>query len=153
MARPAKSAKTKSGVIPLEDTAARIEAEEALRGTADHIEPAYELNAEQEGIFRFIVKEYEAAGVLGNLDAYVLTMTAVAIDRVAALDKEMNRAPILLTDKEYYTARGKYMSDFWRGCNELCLSPQARAKIGIVAAQAARKERDALAEALADDDD
>lgn len=153
MARPAKSAKTKSGVIPQEEAAARIAAEDKLRGGRDRIAPAYAISGAQEDIFAFIVREYAAAGVLGNLDSYVLTMTAVAIDRVSALDRQMNDDAHLLTDKEYYTARSKYMSDFWRGCNELCLSPQARAKIGIVAAQAARREKSPLEEALADDDD
>ena len=153
MRRPAKSTKTKSGVITMGETAARLAAEDSLRGAADRIAPAYQLTKGQEAIFWTIVNEYQAAGVLGNLDSYVLTMTAVSIDRVAVIDQEMNGDQQLITDKEHYLARGKYMTDFWRGCNELCLSPQARAKIGVAAAKAAKDGEDKLAKLLADDDD
>ena len=49
-------------------------------------------------------------------------------------------------------ARAKYQSDLWRGCNELCLSPQARAKIGSLAAQKQKKETDPLLSVLSADD-
>ena len=49
-------------------------------------------------------------------------------------------------------ARAKYQSDLWRGCNELCLSPQARAKIGSLAAQKQKEKKDPLLAALSDDD-
>ena len=52
----------------------------------------------------------------------------------------------------YVYKRQKYQSDLWRGCNELCLSPQARAKIGSLAAQKQKKEKDPLLAALSDDD-
>ena len=43
MGRPAKSTKTKSGVITMGETAARLAAEDSLRGAADRIAPAYQL--------------------------------------------------------------------------------------------------------------
>ena len=36
----------------------------------------------------------------------------------------------LLLSTALQNNRAKYQSDLWRGCSELCLSPQARAKIG-----------------------
>ena len=49
-------------------------------------------------------------------------------------------------------ARSKYMADFYRCCNELCLSPQARAKLGVAAAKAKAQEKDPLLAILQDDD-
>ena len=50
-------------------------------------------------------------------------------------------------------ARSKYLSDFYRSCNELGLSPQARAKLGVLAASKKAEETDPLVKALSDDDD
>ena len=49
-------------------------------------------------------------------------------------------------------ARAKFQSDLWRGCNELCLSPQARAKIGSLTAGGSGGNEDPLLAALSDDD-
>ena len=63
--------------------------------------------------------------------------------------------PSLLLDKDMAGVRGKYWSDFRQGCNELGLSPQARAKLGIAAVANKAKENDPLAQILTggDDDD
>ena len=50
-------------------------------------------------------------------------------------------------------ARAKYMSDFYRCCNELCLSPQARAKLGVAAARNKAAQKDPLAAILSDNED
>ena len=47
-------------------------------------------------------------------------------------------------------ARAKYTQDFYRGCNELGLSPQSRAKLAISIAE---RETDPLLDALGDDED
>ena len=151
MGRPAKSAKNQNSNLTKQEVDARASTEVELRGDGECIQPAYVLSRRQRAIFNYIVAQYAAIKVLGNLDSYVLTMTAVAIDRVSMLDKDANKDPSLILNPRHGDARKKYMSDFWRGCNELCLSPQSRAKIGIAAAQAA-KAKDPLAEALLDDD-
>lgn len=153
MGRPAKITGTKTGKIGKQETAERAEVEDRLRGDDENICPAYELTDSQRKIFDFIRQQLQDASVLGVLDVYVLTVTAVSIDRVSNIDVMLNQDATLIMRKEYYTARGKYMADFWRGCNELCLSPQARAKIGIAAAAAAAKKEDPLAKMLGGDDD
>ena len=47
-------------------------------------------------------------------------------------------------------ARAKYTQDFYRGCNELGLSPQARAKMAI---SLSKQEEDPLTKLLAGDGD
>ena len=46
-----------------------------------------------------------------------------------------------------------YSKDFFRCCNELCLSPQARAKISIVGAKDAGKDKKSIMDILGDDEE
>lgn len=153
MARPAKPAEAGTGKIGKQEKMDRKNAENKLKGDAKNVQPAYKLTKNQRKIFNSIRKILAEAGVLGELDAYVLTATAVAADRLAEIDLKVNDDPGLVLDKDTTAARGKYWSDFRQGCNELGLSPQARAKLGIVAAANKAKESDPLAQALKDDDD
>ena len=51
-------------------------------------------------------------------------------------------------DRKVTATRAKYESTMWRGCNEFCLSPQARAKIGSLFTAKRKDETDPLMEAL-----
>lgn len=152
MARPAKPADAGTGKIGKQAKNDRKNAENTLKGDAKNVQPAYKLTKNQRKIFNAIRKILSDAGVLGELDTYVLTATAVAADRIAEVDAKVNDNPQLLMDKDMAGVRGKYWSDFRQGCNELGLSPQARAKLGIVAAANKAKESDPLAKILAGDD-
>ena len=153
MARPAKPTDAKTGKLGKQEISDRKTAENKLKGNSKNVQPAYDLSKNQRKIFNFIRKVLADAGVLGALDTYVLTATAVAADRLAEIDLKVNDRPDLLLDKDTTAVRGKYWADFRQGCNELGLSPQARAKLGIVAAANKAKERDPLAEMLRGDDD
>ena len=115
-------------------------------------EPPEGLTVEQREIFQFIVDGLTAGEILGRLDVFVLESTAVAIDRLRSINRMIDEDPRLLLSTALQNSRAKYQSDLWRGCNELCLSPQARAKLGGLAAQKAREKKDPLLEALQDDD-
>ena len=153
MARPAKPASAGVGKIGKQEKTDRKNAENKLKGNGSNVKPAYKLSKEQKKIFNTIRKVLEDAGVLGELDAYVLTATAVAADRLAEIDLRVNENPDLMLDKDLAGVRGKYWSDFRQGCNELGLSPQARAKLGIVAAANKSKESDPLQKLMAGMDD
>ena len=58
------------------------ETQKQLKGDGNKVIPPGFLNKEQRRIFRSIVKELEPSGILGNLDVYILTQCAVAIDRL-----------------------------------------------------------------------
>ena len=152
MARPAKPADAGTGKIGKQAKNDRKNAENTLKGDAKNVQPAYKLTKNQRKIFNAIRKILSDAEVLGELDTYVLTATAVAADRIAEVDAKVNDNPHLLMDKDMAGVRGKYWSDFRQGCNELGLSPQARAKLGIVAAANKAKESDPIAKILAGDD-
>lgn len=152
MARPSKSVKVKSGAIASDEQQMRQQIEDELRGADKPPSPPKHLSNEQKNIFRMIVKGMKDSGVLGKLDVFVLETTAIAIDRLRAINEQINESPSLLSNAALQNARSKYQSDFWRGCSELCLSPQARAKIGSLAAAKNREASDPLLDALKDDD-
>lgn len=149
MGRPSKSAKTLHQYSQTqEEINKRIEMEEALKGEADKIKPSERLNANQKKIFNYIVTELRSSKLLGNLDAYLLEMGCIAIDRLQCIEKDINRDFSLIYDKALMSAKSKYTHDFLKFCNEACLSPQARAKMGIIAANKMMEEKDPLLQVL-----
>lgn len=154
MARPAKAIKASSGVRTKENRAFREQTEDRLRGNAVRLNPPKHLNDGQKKIFRTIVKELKASEILSSLDIYILTACAIAVERLAVIEGMVNEDATLLCDSALMSTKDKYTKDLYRCCNELCLSPQARAKIGSLALSAARgKKKNAVLEAIEDDDE
>lgn len=149
MARPSKSVKLHEQRTGTKDEMnARIIAEETLKGSSDKIEPSGRLNANQKKIFKYIVSELEASKLLGNLDMYMLESGAIAIDRLQSIEKAVNQDFEMIRDRDLMTAKRLYTTDFFKFMNEACLSPQARAKMGILAANKALEEKDPLLKVL-----
>lgn len=153
MARPCKPIETQSRHNTKEEIESRKKQEEKLKGLADKIKPPGYLNKEQKKIFKYIVDQLKASGILSNLDIYVLSTCSIAISRLIEIEKKVNEDINRLWDKDLMSSKDKYTKDFFRCCNELSLSPQARAKIGSLALQAKEKEEDILIKALKGDDD
>lgn len=149
MARPTKSIKTMSKNLTKDEVKTRLETEKKLRGAADSISPPKHLNARQKKIFKYIVEELEASGILGNLDVHILGVCAIAIDRIQQIEKLINKDINNLLDKSLMSAKDKYTKEFFRCCNELSLSPQSRAKLGTINFQVKQKEDDPLLKVLA----
>lgn len=150
MARPAKSISTAVGARTKAEKDGRKAAENKLKGVKTPEPPEY-LNEKQREVFNFIVDGLKEAQILGKLDTYVLAMTATAIERLEYLDTELMK-PENVGNTKLMQAREKYSRDFFRGCNELSLSPQARAKLSIanVNAMMEAKKKNPLLEALND---
>jgi phage terminase small subunit len=145
MTRPSKSAKVlhpKSQTK--EEINSRIEVEDQLRGNSDKIKASSRLNSNQKRIFDYIVSELEASKVLGNVDTYMLEMGAISIDRLQAIERIINQDFDAIRDKELMSAKRAYTTDFQKFCNEACLSPQSRAKMGIIAANKQQEKVDPL---------
>lgn len=149
MARPSKSVKTMSKNLTKEEKEIRLETEEKLKGGADKISPPSHLNSSQKKIFKYIVQELKASGILGNLDIYILGTCSICIDRLQEIEKLINKDIERLLDKDLMSAKDKYTKDFFRCCNELSLSPQSRAKLGNINLQAKEREEDVLLKVLA----
>lgn len=149
MGRPSKSAKV---LHPCSQTKAelnaRIEIEDKLKGDSSNLEPSSRLNANQKKIFRYIVGELKASKILGNLDSFMIETGVIAIDRLQSIEKEINRDFTQIYNKELMSAKSKYTTDFFKFCQETCLSPQSRAKMGIMAANKKLEDQDPLLQVL-----
>ena len=130
MGRPAMSAKVTAKHLSDAEMKSKLAAEERLRGKADRLWPPKYLTASPKKIFRFIVGEMQESGVLGNLDVYVLAECSIALDRMQEIESRINQDPEQLSNDKLLQAKDRYTKSFFRCCNELCLSPQSRAKIG-----------------------
>lgn len=126
----------------------RIEVEDKLKGDDRKIEPSNRLNANQKKIFKYIVAELKASKILGNLDSFMLEVGAIAIDRLQCIEKEINRDFSMIYNKELMSAKSKYTHDFLKFVQEACLSPQSRAKMGILASNKQMEEKDPLLKVL-----
>ncbi len=144
MARPAKAVDVKSGEIRNDIARTRKETEDKLKGDSSQIEPSFELTPEQRAIFDRIKELFAKVGMIGELDCYVLTEGAVVIDRLRQIEQHLNERPDLLFDRDICNTRKEYMQNFFRVCNELSLSPQSRAKMGILAASRDAEDNDPL---------
>ena len=150
VARPAMSAKTTSKHLTKAEAEAKSSTEELLRGRADRLRPPKYLTTAQKKIFKFIVRELEGSGILGNLDIYVLTECCIALDRMQEIESRINQDPVQLSNDKLLQSKDRYTKSFFRCCNELCLSPQSRAKMGNLNLQA--KEENPLLKVLSDDE-
>jgi P27 family predicted phage terminase small subunit len=150
LTRPSKSAKVLHPKSQTKDEINnRIEMEDKLRGNGDKIKPPSRLNSNQKKIFEYIVSELDASAILGNVDSYMLEMGSIAIDRLQAIERVINQDfDSAIRDKELMSAKRAYTADFLKFCAETCLSPQSRAKMGILAANKAMEEQDPLLKVL-----
>lgn len=149
MARPAMSAKVTAKHLTNDEKNIKIETENKLKGSSDKLKPPSHLTAPQKKIFKFIVKNLESSGILGNLDVYVLTECSICIDRMQTIERQINENPKLLFDSALIATKDRYAKNFQRYCNELCLSPQSRAKIANLNLQA--EDKNPLMELLNDE--
>ena len=150
MARPAMSSKTTAKHLTKEEIAAKSGVEEKLKGEADKLKPPKYLTTAQKKIFKFIIAELEGSDVLGNLDVYVLTECSIALDRMREIESTINEDPTQLGNDKILQTKDRYIKTFFRCCNELCLSPQSRARMGNLNLQA--KEENPLIKALLEDE-
>lgn len=153
MARPAKSARIKTGTIPKDEEAQRIELEDKLCGKKDKLVPPLYLTEEQMEIFNYIMTELQEADILGNLDLFILAQTAISVDRIQELDRKANNDKALLFQNAFRMARAEASKEYFRCCNELCLSPQSRAKLSIAKVKPGEKKKTIMDLINEDDED
>ncbi len=144
MGRPSKNVAVNSKRLTENEINIRQNAENMLKGESQSIEPSARLNSNQKKIFKYIVAELEASKILGNLDSYLLETASIAIDRLQSIEKIINKDFERICDKELMQARNAYTKDFFKCCQELSLSPQSRAKFGILALNQAQEDADPL---------
>lgn len=149
MGRPAKAVTISNKNFTKEESEGRKEEEEKLKKRGRLTAPKY-LSEPQKKLFKFIVDNLKEADILGKLDIPIIAQTAICIDRLQTIEEKINEDTRLLMDQKIMAAKDKYTKDFFRCCNELCLSPQARAKMALSAYKAKEEQSDQLSDMLAE---
>lgn len=152
MGRPAKAVSAKTGKIGAEETEQRAAIENELRGKKDKLIPPLYLTEDQMEIFNYIMEELQEADILGNLDLFILAQTAIAVDRIQELDRKANEDKSVLFENPFRQARAEASKEYFRCCNELCLSPQSRAKLSIAKVKPGEKKK-TIMDLINDDDE
>lgn len=132
MARPAKAVALTERHNTKSDIDLRKKTEEEIRGDGDRLKPPKWLSKRQKVLFKRVVTELSSSNILGNLDEYILAQFSVAVDRLWTIEQQINEEPELMQDRQLMASKEKYSKDLYRCCNELCLSPQSRAKLGTL---------------------
>lgn len=129
MARPTKHTSALSNYSQTKDEIkARSDMEEKLKGEGLPTAPDW-LTESQKNIFNTIIELLKESGMLCVNDLWILEKAAIAIDRIENIERKINSWGDAIVDKDALAVIRVYTSDFYRACNELCLSPQARAKL------------------------
>ena len=140
MSRPAKSPAVSAGKVGKAEREKRQQEEKVLRGSENSpTAPSY-LSRKQRAIFNTIEGELAEAGILCALDSFILAACAVSIDRMQTIEACINENPSLLENSSFMASKEKYARDFYRCCNELCLSPQSRAKLAGIRVKTEKEE-------------
>ena len=147
MGRPTKSISVISKHNTKADIALRSDVEESLKDGQLPEAPPW-LTPEQAYMFDRIIKHCEKSGILSSVDDYSLAMLCVAMDRLYVLEDQVNKDPAMILDRDYISARAGFEKTIWKGCQEFCLTPQARATMGTLAVAARKESEDPLAAAL-----
>ena len=150
--RPAKSVATKTGQITKAEEAGRAAVENMLKGGDDLTPPEYLTDSQRE-IYNFILSQLEESKMLGQLDVFILSRAAVAIDRIEYLDKCASKDPDMLFSNPFRQAQAQASTEFFRCCNELCRSPQSRAKLSISAVKSQEPKKKTLMELINGEDE
>ncbi len=129
----------------------RKENQEKLKGDDSRIEPTQNINVNQLSIFNSIKSEMKESGILSNLDSYLLTQLAIAIDKLTYLDRLAEDKPNIIFNKDFKSSKKLYFDIFTKCCNDLSMSPQSRAKFANINSLANEKQEDPLLKALKDD--
>ena len=131
MPRPAMNSKLTNKHLTNEEKQSRECTENQLKGNSDTLHPAEYLNKRQKAIFDYIVNNLKESNLLGNLDIYLLHTTSIAIQKLEELEGMINQDITLLEKSSIRGSLKHYSQVFYKGCTELCLSPQSRAKLAI----------------------
>jgi len=148
MGRPSKARNASTGKISKDEERLRKLSEARLKCGDDKLTPPDYLTDSQKEIFEYIQTELKAAEILGNLDIFVLENAAIILDHLHDIEDMINKDFSLIQEASLINTRDKFRKEWFRICNELCLSPQARAKLSIQNVKALKEEEDPLLEIL-----
>ena len=135
-----------TGARTKKEISTRIEVENKLQAGKLPATPPKSLSADQKKIYRWLYNTLSPTGYMSELDAEILIQGSIIIDRLRTIDRRINDDADLIFDREYRSTRDLYYKQFLKIAEQLCMSPQARAKMGTLIANT--KEADPLADIL-----
>lgn len=168
MGRPPKPIDATAGEYTKKVKQERQEAEKEIIGNVDNDKlktAPNSLTRKGKAIYRALIDELDKSGInITNLDIYLLEVLANAIDMMRTAQEKINKEGHTIE----YTNKGgntnitqhpeigvytKYYKIFKDACNDLGLSPSARAKLSLLKINADAEKEDPLLKILSDDEE
>lgn len=123
----------------------RLAIESAFTKSGDvEITPPEYLDIVQLDAFKFIEQALREAGVLSKLDTVTITQAAVSICMLHHSNRQVINVPDLAYNDKFVATHERLVRTYLKLCDELCLSPQARAKLGVLVANKQKEAQDPL---------
>src|SRR5262249_44110079 len=134
----------------------RKEAEKKLKGNDDLVyRPPKHLSKEEKKLYKSIVQELEASGILNNLDITILETTVDAIVRMQECKQLIDQYGLVIPKDDGTIIRNPasviykdYNSIFNKCCMEIGLSPSARSRLAILNVKNEKDKQDPLLQVL-----
>lgn len=145
--RKAVSARVTKKHLTKDEMEKRIAVENAFIDNGEITPPTY-MTKDQLAAFKFIENALREAKVLSKLDTVTITQAAVAICMLHQSNKLVARRPTMAYDKDFVGTQERLVRTYLKLCDELCLSPQSRAKLGVLVANQKKEDTDPLLSVL-----
>lgn len=145
---PTTTALTTKMHLTKEERAVKYEVEDTIKGKVISARPPNRLNPGQKKVYKWLYNNLSPTQLLSQLDVESLCNASIVIERLQVIDAEINKDPNNIYDKALLQARNTYFTQYIRVCQELCLSPASRAKMGSLALNEHKKKKDPLLKAL-----
>ncbi|WP_085023907.1 P27 family phage terminase small subunit [Anaerovibrio sp. JC8] len=143
MARPAKPTKTTRKHLTKAEKATREAIENLITdGLPDT--PPEEFSQQRQTIYSFIVEILRPTGLLKSIDYQTIKQACIIIDRLNQVNTLIDQAGL---DTKLLRTQEQLIKQYWKVTDLLCMSPQARAKVGAMVANQ-EEQKDPLAEIL-----
>jgi P27 family predicted phage terminase small subunit len=156
MARASKPVDLQTAHLTKEEYNQRKQAEKKLKGNDDLVyKPPRHLSRDEKKLYKFLVQELQASGILNNLDITMLETTVNAIVRMQECKQLINEHGLVTFKEDGTLVRNPasviykdYNAIFNKCCMEIGLSPSARSKLAVLNVKNEQDKQDPLLQVL-----
>ncbi|AGK97586.1 phage terminase small subunit P27 family [Clostridium pasteurianum] len=159
MERASKPVDLQASHLTKEEIQQRKQAEQKLKGNDDLVyKPPRHLSKDEKKLYKFLVQELQASGILNNLDITILETTVDAIVRMQECKKILDEHGLVTPKSDGTFVRNPastiykdYNAIFNKCCMEIGFSPSARAKLSVMNVKKEQDKQDPLLQILSGD--